>query len=101
MAQGLRPGDRVDIYATYTSGAPHTEAVVGGAQVIAVSSASGDQFSSSDGAAGSFLEILVAADQASRLAYAEAFAKISLAVAGPDDPIPEQSPSVGVATPPP
>jgi len=85
----VRPGDRVDVVATYTTGAAHTETVVASAQVLLVARASGGSDlgvpggGTSEGAAGTTLVLLVSPDDEGRLAYATAFAKLSVAVVPP------------------
>jgi pilus assembly protein CpaB len=94
------PGDLVDVLATYSSGQPHTETVVTGVQVLFVLGAGGPMSggAGSDGPAGGLnggdaldaqaagvtapgtLILLVSPDQEGRLAFARAFADLSVAV---------------------
>jgi Flp pilus assembly protein CpaB len=73
----LVPGDRVDVLATYASGRPHTETVVGGAEVLSLAeSGRGEELGG-----GVTAVLLVSPDTAESLAFARAFADLSLAVA--------------------
>ena len=72
-------GDRVDVLATFATGQPHTETVVSGAEVLVVMAGQGlDELG-----AGTTVVLLVSPEVAERLAFARAFADISLAVAPP------------------
>ena len=82
-------GDRVDVLATYTTGAPHTETVVAAAQVLLVLPSSADGtglgvpgggISPGSTGSGTALVLLVSPDDEERLAYATAFARLSVAV---------------------
>jgi pilus assembly protein CpaB len=77
----LRAGDRVDVLATFGGGRPHTETVVAGVQVLSVLADSGQIVGSGADATRS-VAVLVSPDDAERLAYAQAFADLSLAVEG-------------------
>jgi Flp pilus assembly protein CpaB len=77
----LASGDRVDVLATYGAGQPHTETVVSAAEVLTIL----------DGATDGFeivptLVLLVSPDVAERLAYARAFADLSIAVTSAEEP---------------
>jgi pilus assembly protein CpaB len=75
----VAPGDLVDVMATYATGQAYTETVVEGAEVLSAGRAGGE-----DGFSGATtLILLVAPDAAERLAFARAFADISVAVAPP------------------
>jgi pilus assembly protein CpaB len=86
----VRSGDLVDVLATYAGGRPHTETVASGLEVLL---ALGDSYDRASGGlldppepgltAGTVLILLVTPDQAERLAYARAFADLSVTVAGP------------------
>jgi Flp pilus assembly protein CpaB len=96
-AGAVRTGDRIDVFATFTSGAPHTELVAAGVQVLGeVSSPAQSGVTTKPS-----LEVLVSPDDASRLAYASTFAKISVALLGPSEtpetatPEPSFSPQAG------
>ena len=73
----LAPGDRVDVLATYAGGQPHTETVVTAAEVLMV------QGSDDPGGGGTAVVLLVWPGDAERLAYARAFADLSIAVVSP------------------
>jgi Flp pilus assembly protein CpaB len=68
--------DRVDVLATFATGAPHTETVVADAPVLSVLRAD-DAYEG----AGLVLLLLVSPEDAERLAYARAFADLSVAIA--------------------
>ena len=91
----VAPGDLVDVLATYSSGQPHTETVVTGVEVLFVLDGAGGSViggSSGGGTGGSPLDagvsvseagtliLLVSPDQEQRLAYARAFADLSVAI---------------------
>lgn len=75
----LASGDRVDVLATFASGQPHTETVVSGAEVLSVLGGGTDGF---DGL--TTVILLVSPETAERLAYARAFADLSVSVTGSD-----------------
>ncbi|MGH2676228.1 MAG: Flp pilus assembly protein CpaB [Actinomycetota bacterium] len=76
----LAPGDRVDVLATFAAGQPYTETVTSEAEVLLVLDADGPE----DLGQGATVVLLVGPEVAERLAYARAFADISLAVAPPE-----------------
>jgi pilus assembly protein CpaB len=77
----VAPGDLVDVMATYATGQTYTETVVEGAEVLSAGRAGGEE-----GFAGAAtLILLVAPESAERLAFARAFADISVAVAPPPE----------------
>ena len=86
----IKAGDRIEIYATYGGGRPHTELVASGIEVLRVLTGSTDQgggiggTTTSTGDAGVTLVLLVDADAASRLAYARAFGQLQVSILGPD-----------------
>ncbi len=91
-ARAVRPGDLVDVLATFGGHRPHTETVAESVEVLLVLDAS----SMPSGAAGlgvattPTLVLAATPDLAERLAYASAFATIGIAVrpaAGYDDPV--------------
>jgi pilus assembly protein CpaB len=79
----VRPGDRVDVHATFATGQPHTETVVAGAEVLTVASAGSVGTETSQG--GGTLLILVGPESAERLAFARAFADLSVALVSAAD----------------
>ncbi len=84
----IKAGDRVEIFATYGGGQPHTELVATAIEVLRVLTASTDQGggiggTTTSGQAGVTLVLLVDADAASRLAYARAFGQLQIAILGP------------------
>jgi pilus assembly protein CpaB len=85
----IKAGDRIEIYATYGGGQPHTELVASGLEVLRVLTGSTDQGggiggTTTSGGAGVTLVLLVDADAASRLAYARSFGQLQVAILGPD-----------------
>jgi pilus assembly protein CpaB len=71
----LAPGDRVDVLATFAAGQPHTETVVAGAEVLSILTGGLEELE-----IGATLVLLVSPDAAEQLAYARAFADLSVAV---------------------
>ena len=76
----VREGDEVDVLATFATGQPHTETIVEGAEILSV--LTGDAATAAD-VAGITLMLLVSPSDAERLAYARAFADLSVAIAPP------------------
>jgi pilus assembly protein CpaB len=87
-------GDRVEVYATYGGGRPHTELVATAIQVVRVlagGAANGNAVGgTSTGDPGVALVLLVDGDAAARLAYARAFGQLQVAILGPE---PSSSPA--------
>jgi pilus assembly protein CpaB len=81
----LRSGDRVDVLATFGGGQPHTETVVSGVEVLFVNQSGGGGGGSGASDAASVLTLLVSPDQAEQLAYAQAFAALTLSIVGPEE----------------
>src|SRR5437899_2914117 len=84
----IRAGDRIDVLATYGGGHPHTETAATDLEVLLVlrasgSSATGIGPSSETSGAGTALVLLVSPDAAERLAYAQAFGDLTVAVEPP------------------
>jgi pilus assembly protein CpaB len=88
----VRPGDHVDVLATYAGSQPHTEAVVNDVQVLLAlgpetssgSAKSGGvslDVSSAGGGSTVTLLVLVLPDQEQRLAYARAFGDLEVVIA--------------------
>lgn len=71
----LAPGDRVDLFATYAAGNPHTELVAAGVEVLWLV----DGSTTDIGDAATIL-LLVAPETAERVAFARAFADLSVAI---------------------
>jgi Flp pilus assembly protein CpaB len=80
-AGSVRPGDRVDVLATFGGPHPHAETTATGLEVLMVLDPPQDAFAAS-GAEGPTLVLLVSPDTAERLAYAKAFATLTVVVAG-------------------
>ena len=89
----VRPGDRVDVLATFAGGQPHTETAASGVEVLTVLAANGagggaglgDAASAFESGPGQTLVLLVSQDQAEQLAYAKAFADLSISIDGPGE----------------
>lgn len=75
----VAPGDRVDVLATYPAGRAYAETVVQAAEVLLVLDARAPE----DLGTATTVVLLVAPDAAERLAYARAFADLSVSVAPP------------------
>jgi pilus assembly protein CpaB len=84
----IRPGDRIEVHATFASGQPHTETVVTGAEVVSVLEAASF---GSETPGGPVLVILVGPETAERLAFARTFADLSVAVVATDQEAPHPS----------
>ncbi|MDP9331216.1 MAG: Flp pilus assembly protein CpaB [Actinomycetota bacterium] len=107
-ADDLAPGDHVDVLAAFGTGGAHTEIAGEGLEVLRVTAAddlAGFGSSSMPGTGGGGAEktrllLLVSPTDAQRLAFAQAFASLSVAIvpAGGDDPA---SPSPSPAASPP
>jgi pilus assembly protein CpaB len=82
----VRAGDHVDVLATYGGDRPHTETVASGLEILLVINSS-DPSTPTPGS-GPALVLLVTPDDAERLAYAKAFADLSVSVQGSDSPAP-------------
>jgi pilus assembly protein CpaB len=84
----ISAGDRVDVFATFGGGRPHTELAAGEIEVLKVltqgstDGLGGAAAGSSE--AGSSLVVLADTDAAERLAYARTFAQLTVAIVGPD-----------------
>jgi pilus assembly protein CpaB len=75
----VRPGDRVDVLATYGGERPHTETVASGLEVLRVMAPSPSGAVGSGSEAPS-LVLLVSPLDAERLAYAKAFADLDVSI---------------------
>jgi pilus assembly protein CpaB len=84
-AGSIRSGDRVDVMATFGGGQPHTETVVSGAEVLFVLGGGDPAASGGSGSSDSFLMLLVDPDQTEQLAYAKAFAALTVSIVGPEE----------------
>jgi pilus assembly protein CpaB len=98
-AVGVQAGDLVDVIATFGGSGAHTEVAGEGLEVLAVDRGGG---AGSFGAAttptsgGVGLMLLVTPTDAETLAFASAFATLSIAVRGPDDVLPGETFTVPV-----
>jgi pilus assembly protein CpaB len=100
-AAGAKPGDLVDVIATFGGGGAHTEVTGEALEVLVVDRGGGG--ASFGGAAsapsgGVGLIVLVTPDVAERLAFAAAFGTLSVAVRGPGDLVLGEAFSVPVET---
>ncbi len=84
----LRAGDRVEVYATYGGGRPHTELVASGLEVVRIltvtATGAGAIGGTTTGDTGVALVLLVDGETAARLAYARAFGQLQIAILGPE-----------------
>jgi Flp pilus assembly protein CpaB len=83
-AGSVRPGDRVDVLATFGGQRPYTETVATGLEVLSVLATDDAAFAASGAEVGPTLVLLVTPDAAERLAYAKAFADLAITIAGVD-----------------
>jgi Flp pilus assembly protein CpaB len=79
----VRPGDLVDVIATFGGARPYSDTVGSGLEVLSIVEDGGGTFEAG-GASGPSLVLLVTPDVAERLAHAAAFGEISVSVAPPD-----------------
>jgi pilus assembly protein CpaB len=96
-AVGVKPGDLVDVIATFGGGGAHTEVAGEGVEVLAVDrGGGGGSFGATTAptSGGVGLVLLVSPTDAETLAFASAFATLSIAVRGPDDFLPGETSSV-------
>ena len=83
----LRAGDRVEVFATYGGGRPHTELVATDLEVVRILSdvvVEPGIGGATTGDAGATLVLLVDSDAAARLAYAKTFGQLQIAILAPD-----------------
>lgn len=73
------PGDRVDVLATFSTGAPHAEVVAPEVEVLVVVERPGFD----ETADTATVLLLVTSENAERIAYARALAELSVAIAPP------------------
>jgi Flp pilus assembly protein CpaB len=83
-AGAVRPGDRVDVIATFGGPHPYADTVASGIEVLTVVQPRAGTFSAA-GDAGPSLVLLVAPQVAEELAYAAAFADLAVAIQPPGD----------------
>ncbi|MGH2637414.1 MAG: Flp pilus assembly protein CpaB [Actinomycetota bacterium] len=76
----VRPGDRVDVFATFGGPRPYTDTVAGGLEVLTIVEADRGTFEAG-GTGGASLVLLVGPEVAEELAYASAFADLAVAIA--------------------
>jgi Flp pilus assembly protein CpaB len=82
---GVEPGDVVDVVATFGGGGAHTEVVAQAIEVLRIRRDTGGPLGGGGTAGALGLVVLCEPDEAERLAFAAAFATISVALRGPDD----------------
>jgi pilus assembly protein CpaB len=85
--RSIRPGDGVDVLATFGGPHPHTETVASGLEVLLILDHGGSTAATltSPTADGATLVLLVSPDQAEHLAYAKAFADLAITIDAPAD----------------
>jgi hypothetical protein len=82
----LRAGDRVEVFATYGGGRPHTELVATDVEVVRILSDAAAEpgiGGATSGDPGISLVLLVDGDAAARLAYAKTFGQLQIAILAP------------------
>jgi pilus assembly protein CpaB len=83
---GVRPGDVVDVLATFGGGGAHTEVAGEALEVLSVDRGGGGSFGAASGQTGGIgLVLLVTPTDAERLAFAATFATLGIAVRAPGD----------------
>ena len=82
-AGSVRAGDRVDVLATFGGPRPYSDTVASALEVLSVLEPEQDGFAASGSGGGPSLVLLVTPDAAERLAYAKAFADLTVTIAGP------------------
>jgi pilus assembly protein CpaB len=89
FAVGVKPGDLVDVIATFGGGGAHTEVTGEAFEVLGVDrdGGGGGSFGGAASSSSVGLVLLVTPADAERLAFASAFATLSIAVRGPDDAV--------------
>jgi pilus assembly protein CpaB len=96
-AVDVKPGDLVDVIATFGGGGAHTEVAGEGLEVLTVDRGGGGGSlgaTTPPTSGGVGLVLLVSPTDAETLAFASAFATLSIAVRGPDDFLPGETSSV-------
>jgi Flp pilus assembly protein CpaB len=91
--QAVRAGDRVDVLGTFGGGRPHTETVATALEVLSVLGSGQTDALSGAPSDSPRLVLLVSPDEAERLAYAAAFADLSVTIAGTDEGVIAAAPS--------
>ena len=84
----VRPGDLIDVLATFGGPQPHVETAAAGVEVLAVLRRGGQGeglLGSGAGSGPTHLVLLVTPETADRLAFARAFAELSVAVRSADE----------------
>lgn len=81
----VRPGDRVDVLATFGGPHPYTDTVGSELEVVSVIDGEGQQLAAAGVATGPTLVLLVAPDAVERLAQARAFGELTVTVAGSEE----------------
>ena len=82
----LRAGDRIEVFATYGGGRPHTELVATDLEVVRILNGSATETGiggATTADAGVALVLLVDSDAAARLAYATTFGQLQIAILAP------------------
>jgi pilus assembly protein CpaB len=97
-AGAVAPGDRITLFATFGGRSPHTETVATGVEVVRILAGGDAAISGVEGGGGEPLVVVVDAVAAERIAYAGAFATLSVAVEAPLAFVPTSVPTLA-ATP--
>jgi Flp pilus assembly protein CpaB len=94
----VAPGDRVTLFATFGGRSPHTETVSTGVEVVRILAANdAGTIPGVEGTGGDPLVVVVDSVAAERIAYAAAFATMSVAVEAPLDVGPAAAPRPSAA----
>ena len=92
-AGAVAPGDRITLFATFGGRSPHTETVATGVEVVRIlAGGEAGAVPGVDGGGGEPLVVVVDAVAAERIAYAAAFATLSVAVEPPFTVVPIGAP---------
>ncbi|MGZ5328923.1 MAG: SAF domain-containing protein [Actinomycetota bacterium] len=93
-AGAVAPGDRITLFATFGGRSPHTETVATGVEVVQIlAGGEAGAVAGVDGGGGEPLVVVVDAVAAERIAYAGAFATLSVAVEAPLTVVPTSVPT--------
>jgi pilus assembly protein CpaB len=97
-AGAVVPGDRITLFATFGGRSPHTETVASGVEVVRIlRGGDAESIPGVEGGGGDPLVVVVDAIAAQRIAYAAAFATLSVAVEAPlSDGAPTGDPTLSV-----
>lgn len=84
---GVEPGDLVDVIATFGGGGAHTEVTAEGVEVLAIGRGVAAPLGAATPSGSVSLLVLAGVEDAERLAFAAAFATLSVGLRGPADAV--------------